>query len=170
VKGLYAKSGFRIRLGLKDSEFQPLRADFSSNDEHVLEVERYIRTVKERTRATYNTLPFKKIPTLILVEMAQASVFWLNNFPPTDGISDTMSPRYIVVGFNDDYANHCKLEFGAYAQVHEDHENTIFTQTTGALALQPSGNEQGGYYFTSLEMPKEVVDCVHVLGRRSKAS
>jgi hypothetical protein len=24
-----------------------------------------------------------------------------------------MSPRYIMVGFNIDYARHCKLEFGA---------------------------------------------------------
>jgi hypothetical protein len=87
VKGLYIKRGFRIRLGLMDNEFQPLRADFAdlgidlnvtANDEHVPEVERYIRTVKERTRATYNTLPFKKIPTPMLVEMVQASVFWLN--------------------------------------------------------------------------------------------
>jgi hypothetical protein len=54
VNSIYAKRGFRIRLGLMDIEFQPLRADFidigieinvTSNDEHVPEVERYISTI-----------------------------------------------------------------------------------------------------------------------------
>ena len=34
----------------------------TSNDEHVGEAERYIRTVKERMRAIYSTLPFSKVP------------------------------------------------------------------------------------------------------------
>jgi hypothetical protein len=69
VNSIYVKRGFRIRLGLMDNEFQPLRADFidvgiglnvTSNDEHVPEVEQYIRTIQEQTQATYNTLPINK--------------------------------------------------------------------------------------------------------------
>jgi hypothetical protein len=45
-----------------------------------------------------------------------------------------------------------KIEFGAYAQVFEDNDptNTVRTRTTGAIALTPTGNAQGGYYFLSL--------------------
>ena len=57
------------------------------------------------------------------------------------------------------------------------------TRTTGAIALRPTGNEQGGYYFfslttgrvlnrnrwTALPMPADVIDRVHVLARRTNA-
>lgn len=80
-----------------------------------------------------------------------------------------------------DYDKHCKLEFGSYAQVHEEHNNSMITRTTGALALRPTGNAQGAYYFmslittgrrltryrwTALPMPKEVIDRVHLLAQQ----
>ena len=40
-----------------------------ANDMHVLEIERYIRTVKERTRCVYNTLPFQRVPSRLTIEM-----------------------------------------------------------------------------------------------------
>ena len=193
VKDIYAKRGFRVTLGMMDNEFEHLRADFVNlglelnvvaNDEHVPEVERYVRTIKERTRSVYNVLPYKRMPARMLVEMVKASVFWLNTFPSSDGVSDTMSPRLLIVGFNVDYAKHCKLEFGTYAQVHEDHDNSMATRTTGAIALRPTGNAQGGYYFMSLTtgrrlnrnhwmelpMPQDVINRVHPLARRSNAN
>eukprot|EP00978_Attheya_sp_CCMP212_P043302 scaffold280126_cov62-Attheya_sp.AAC.1 len=80
-----------------DGQFEPLRSELAdlrinlnvvSNDEHVPEIERHIRTTKERVRCIYNTLPFKKIPPRLVVEMVYASNFWLNAFPPADGVSD----------------------------------------------------------------------------------
>jgi hypothetical protein len=68
VQRLYAARGFRVKHGHVDNEFEPLRGDLLdigvhlnvvSNDEHVPEVERQIRTIKERTRCIYNTVPFK---------------------------------------------------------------------------------------------------------------
>jgi len=78
VKDIYAKRGFRVTLGMMDNEFEHLRANFVNlglelnvvaNDEHVPEVERYIRTIKERTRSVYNMLPYKRMPARMLVEM-----------------------------------------------------------------------------------------------------
>ena len=40
-------------------------------DEHVGNIERYIRTVKEHMEAIYNTLPFNKIPARLVVEMTR---------------------------------------------------------------------------------------------------
>jgi hypothetical protein len=71
-------------------------------------------------------------------------------FPAADGISTTISPHTIVAGLKLDYAKHCHLEFGMYVQVHEEHDNSMATRTTGAIDLCPTGNTQGGYYFLSL--------------------
>jgi hypothetical protein len=71
-------------------------------------------------------------------------------FPPADRVSKTISPWAIISGLQLDYAKHCKLEFGMYVQTHKEHDKSMATCTTSAIALQPTGNEQGGYYFLSL--------------------
>jgi hypothetical protein len=78
VRHIYAIRGFKMTHGHADGEFEPMRGDLQeagmnlhavSNDEHVPEVERYIRTVKERTCCVYNTVPFKRMPSRMLIEM-----------------------------------------------------------------------------------------------------
>eukprot|EP00978_Attheya_sp_CCMP212_P032304 scaffold125490_cov35-Attheya_sp.AAC.1 len=68
--------------------------------------------------------------------------------------------------------------------MHEEHDNSMATRTTGAIALRPTGNAQGGHYFfslssgrrinrnrwTPLPMPADVIDRIHALARRSGAS
>jgi hypothetical protein len=122
------------------------------------------------------------MPTRMIIEMIYYSTFWLNSFPPAGRVSETISPRAIVAGMQLNYAKHCKLEFGTYVQTHEEH-NTMATRTTGAIALRPTGHEQGGYYFlslttgrqlnrnrwTALPMPADIIDRVHTLARRSNA-
>jgi len=113
----------------------------------------------------------------MVIEMVTSSVFWLNMFPANDGISMTMSPRTIVTGLLADYNKHCRIEFGAYEQTHEEHDNSMMTRRTGAIALRRAGNAQGGYHFYSLAtgcrifrirwteqpMPQQVIDRIHVL-------
>jgi hypothetical protein len=137
----------------------------------------------DSTRCIYNQLSFKKMPARITIKMVYSSNFWLNMFPPTDGVSKTMSPRAIIVGGELDYAKHCRLEFGTYCQVHEEHDNSMATRTTGAIALRPTGNTQGEYYFfslatsrrlnrnrwTELPMPADVINRVYTLSRRDLA-
>ena len=62
VNRLYRQRGFRSIYALMDGQFEPLRGDLAelgiqfstvSNNEHVPEIERQIRTLKERTRAIY---------------------------------------------------------------------------------------------------------------------
>ena len=65
-------------------------------DKHVGEIERYIQTVKEQVRCIFNTLPFKQIPTCMVIEMAKYAVFWLNSFPKDNGVSKDHCPRTIV--------------------------------------------------------------------------
>ena len=193
VTALYQQRGFKITELLMDGEFKSLHTDLAalgiqlnttSNDEHVPEIERFIRTLKERTRCIYNTVPFEHMPPRLIIEMVKASCFWLNVFPYAHGVSDFLSPRQIVTGNTIDFNLHCRLAFGTYVQVHEDHDNTMAPRTTGALALYPTGNQQGGFAFfslltgrvirrnhwTVLPMPNDVIERIRLLARRANAA
>ena len=127
-----------------------LRLNETSRDEHVGDIEQYIRTVKERMQAIYNTLPFQKIPARLVIKMAKTAVFWLNAFPVRGGASQDLSPRTILTGQQMDYKRHCHFQFGEYTQTHEEHNNSMNPGTVGALALHPVGNGQGSFYFLSI--------------------
>ena len=71
-----------------------------SINEHVPDIERQIRTIKERTRVTYATLQFKALPPRLVIEMVHASVFLLDTFPVSSGISNTISPHKFITGVN----------------------------------------------------------------------
>ena len=142
-------------------------------------VERYIRTIDERMQRVTNTLPFKRLTRNMITELAKAVVYWLNSVPSHMGVSLTMSPRTIITGQVLDYHKHCRYEFGEYVQTHEEHDNSLISCTVGAIALRPTGNQQGGYFFmslhtgriinrlhaTKLPMPAEVITRVDQLVR-----
>jgi hypothetical protein len=127
-----------------------------SADYHVPEIERYIRTNKERALSVINILAFKCYLSRMIIEWINYCVFWLNSYPAVGGISDTMSPRTIVTGTTINYNNHCKLEYNAYVQTHEKHNNSMMPRTNGAITLCPTDNSQGGYYFYSLTTRKRL--------------
>ena len=68
-------------------------------------------------------------------------------------------------------------------QVHEQHDSSMVSRTTGAVALGPTGNIQGGFYFFSLvsgrclnwarwtELPvtHDVIERVNDMGRSCRA-
>ena len=135
-------------------------------------------------QAIYNTLPFQKIPAQLVAEMAKACMFWLNSLPPQNNFGHALSPRTIVTGQRLDFKRHCRFQFGEYVQTHEQHNNSMMSRTVGALALRPTGNAQGGFYFlslstglvlnrlraTALPMPDNVVDQVHRMARQQRAN
>jgi hypothetical protein len=101
-----------------------------SRQEHVPVVEHRIRTLKEWCRCIHNTLPFKKFPPMLVVQMVSTCNFWLNSYPPKDGASQSsINPRDLISGRKLDYNKHIRAEFGEYVQVHD---NTMKTRTTGA--------------------------------------
>ena len=69
---LYVSRGFRVRDLHTDGEFACIRADMLpivtnvvAADSHVGEVERSIRTIKERLRSCVHGLPFRRLPKLL---------------------------------------------------------------------------------------------------------
>ena len=156
VMQMYHARGFVISRVDGDNEFQcitndilPVVMNIADADDHVHEVERSIRTVKERTRCTVQGLPFSQIPRIMIRATIEAAHKSLNQIPAQNGVSQHLSPTTIVTGRPSPDYNDMSIEFGAYAQVFEDNNpsNTNRTRSTGAIALNPTGNAQGGYFF-----------------------
>jgi hypothetical protein len=100
---LYLLGGFQVGTMLMDNEFEKLRVlipilivNTTAAKEHVPEVDRRIRLIKERRRGILNTLPLKKMPKIMLIELIYHVVLWLNAFPTKSGVSTMLSPRKIV--------------------------------------------------------------------------
>jgi hypothetical protein len=156
---LYQARGFIIRDIHADNEFECIRENLLPIDMHIVpadshvgEIERSIRTLKERIRSTVHGLPFKRLPKLLVKELTKHGVQCLNRFPWKNGISQDTSPSSIVTGKPTPDFNNMRIEFGAYAQVFEDNDPTNMnkSRSVGAIALTAMGNDSGDYYFMSL--------------------
>jgi hypothetical protein len=165
VLHLYKSRGFNICDIHCDNEFEcireevrPIRLNVVPADSHVGEVERSIRTIKERLRACAHGLPFKRLPKLMIIHMTADVVRCLNQFPWKYGISETLSPSAIVTGAATPDYSAMRVEFGSYVQVFDDHDpiNTPRARTLGAIALNPTGNFQGDYFFMSLSTGRKI--------------
>ena len=115
VMDVYSRGGFVVGTILADNEFEPLRnllpilaVNTTAAKEHVPEVERRIRLIKERGRGILNTLPFKKMPQVILIELIYHVVLWINAYPSKSGVSAMLSPREIVHRQKLNFKKHCK--------------------------------------------------------------
>jgi len=104
-----------------------------------------------------NKLPFEKYPHRLIVEIMYNTMFWPNCFPHKNGILATLSTRKIVTGTSINYVKHCRVPFGTYVEVHEHHNNSMASCTSGSMALRPSGNAEGSYYFLNLHSGKCVI-------------
>jgi len=192
IQATYAKGGFTIITILADGQFESLRSKIAtlginlnivSAGEHVPEIERAHRMMKERTRGIFNAGPYDHLPARMVVELVYYVGFGWNALPAMKGISRIHGPRAIITGKEIDYVKHCVLEFGEYVHTHEEHDNSMSPRTIGAIALRPSGNEQGGYLFlslstgrvinrnkwTQLPIPEHVIQQVHRMARRGRA-
>ena len=49
--------------------------NITSHDKHPPEIERFMRTIKERVRAVFNTLPFEQYPNRLIVETVYNAKF-----------------------------------------------------------------------------------------------
>jgi hypothetical protein len=150
---------------LMDNEFEslvPLLPSIVANTtaarEHVSEVERQIRTIKERGGGIKNTLPFAKLPKLMIIEMINFVVMWLNAFPSKSGIFERYSPRELILRRKLTFEKHCRVPFGTYCEVADNPTmtNVSDSRTTPAIALGPTGNAQGTYKFLSLATGKKI--------------
>jgi hypothetical protein len=106
----------------------------------------------------------------------------LNIYPPKDGVSRKINLRELLPGIKINDNKHIRAEFGEYVQVHEEHDNSMHTRTTGAIATNLTGNAQGGHWFyslatgrmldrqkwTPLPMPAEVIARINILAQNGE--
>ena len=120
VMRLYVCNNQHVTTILTDMEFtsiiDPLLGktvvNTTSAREHVAEIDRGIRTVKERARAVVSTLPFDVLPKLIIVNVIKFGVFWINAFPVKNGCSEVLSPRKVLTQTKISFLKHCRVPFG----------------------------------------------------------
>ena len=112
--------------------------------------------IKERVRAVYNSLLYKKMPARMIVKMVYNAIYWINAVPARECVSEIHGPSTIVTGQMAKYNTHCKLEFGTYCQVYRDTNNSMTSRTVGAQATRPMGNIKGGHYCLLLETRKRI--------------
>ena len=124
---VYTRGGFVVQTMMMDMEFEKLvdllpnvTINTTAAREHVGEIERKIRVIKERARGTMNTLPYPQLPRLMTIELMHFCVMWMNAFPVKSGISEKWSPRELISRHKLDAKLHCKTPFGAYCEVHTD--------------------------------------------------
>jgi hypothetical protein len=165
IINLYETRTFEISRVEADQEFAcitndllPVVMNVADADDHVAEVERSIRTIKERVRCIVQGLPYRRLPKIIMRAIVEGANKSLNLFPAKDSASDELSPLTIMTGTPSPDYHDFKLELGAYVHVFEDNNptNTNKTRSTGAIVLTPTGNAQGGYYFMSLTTGKKL--------------
>eukprot|EP00560_Eucampia_antarctica_P002872 CAMPEP_0197841412 /NCGR_PEP_ID=MMETSP1437-20131217/46161_1 /TAXON_ID=49252 ORGANISM="Eucampia antarctica, Strain CCMP1452" /NCGR_SAMPLE_ID=MMETSP1437 /ASSEMBLY_ACC=CAM_ASM_001096 /LENGTH=139 /DNA_ID=CAMNT_0043451161 /DNA_START=1375 /DNA_END=1794 /DNA_ORIENTATION=+ len=101
IKKLYQRRGFDVNYILMDGQFKTIESQLldaqitlnsTTADKHVAEIERMIQVVKERIRGVYTTVPFKRMPGHMVIELVYAAVFWLNYFYPSPSICNKLSP------------------------------------------------------------------------------
>ena len=117
-KQVYMQRGFKMDNILMNGQFACIRGglaelhinlDICYNDDHVGDIERLNRTVKEGVREIYNTLPFNKLPGRIIVELV---TFWLNALPPSPSVGGNLRPLHIITRLTINFTKHCRLQFG----------------------------------------------------------
>ena len=128
---IYALHGFVVRLVLMDMEFEKIKDEVglveintTAAREHVGEIERHIRSVKERCRCVYADMPVTHLHKQIVIHMVYFGQTMMNAFPAAKGISDRFSPREIVLGRPFDAERDLKARFGDYVEASVDADVT----------------------------------------------
>ena len=121
--------------------------NYTNASNHVPEVEQNDCTIKESIRATFQRLPYKAIPCIMIRYLTMVSSMQLNLFPAKGGISTYYSPQMIMDQMKLYYTKHCTTPFGAYVQAnHESNpHNTNVSRTRDRiyLCLNNNNNFQG---------------------------
>ena len=163
IVSFYKMHNHEIEFILSHNEFGPLKTrlrekagtemNISAPNEHVPEVERNIKLIKERLRSTLAGMPYKKIPKNFKRELVLTCVSMLNVVPSEASVSESLSPMELLTGRSLDYNKHCKLALGSYCLVHEEPlpRNSMRERATGAIAVGPTSTLQSAYRFLSLK-------------------
>ena len=109
--------------------------------------------MKERIRCILNTpSPYLRVSKLMVTAAAEFANTMLNDVQAFDGVSSTISPATIITGRPPTNLAHLRLNFGDYVHltVETPPYNSMKPHTVPCIALRPTLNYQGSYYFMDL--------------------
>ncbi len=158
---LYACTGFIVRVIMMDQEFDKVKdacnmveINITAVREHIGEIERFIRTIKECSHTLMSDLPYNILPCQVTIHLVYFAVLWLNSLPAAAGVSKKYFPRKIVLDRELDFDKHCKATFGSYVEAHNDPTitNTMHPRTFPGVFLGPTGNHQGTHKVFDINM------------------
>ena len=165
----YNKGGYTITKIHADGEIESLllrikddldiEINVVNTDEHVGDIERLNRTIKEKFRTRYYRLTFKAIPKVMINALACVTSHAMNLFPVKGGVSTYFSPHIILGKKQLDYKKDFQHEFGEYVEASQVNNlsNTNLPQTTIAVYLRPSNSIQGGHQVMSFQTGKLII-------------
>ena len=162
----YARGGFVVNLMLMDQEFEKIKdvlplveVNTTAAREHVPEIERNIRTIKERVCATTSRFPFNPVPKMVIIQKLYTISLWLNAIRSILGKDRGLSPRELVLGRGVDYHKDCRADLGGYVEARPDkiitNDNT--PRTHSCIAVGPSDNREGTLKCFDLDTGKMVI-------------
>ena len=158
VINIYRSRGINITQINGDNEFDSIKNDhpefnlniLASND-HVGDIERANRTLKERTRTLLNDLPYSQYPKSMVVGCTVYTTKILNDLSCENGLSNTLSPATLITGTPPpSYKEITKLKFRDNVEIpYEETRNDNITRTMEGIALYPFDNSSGGWHSMS---------------------
>ena len=105
INKMYSGRGFVLDRILADNKFEcirdevsPISLNIAAAGEHVSDVERSVRTVKNQVRSMCHGMPYKRLLKELVKGLVRVGVSNLNMFPNDDGVSKVLSPLTIVTG------------------------------------------------------------------------
>ena len=151
----YSIRGFHVAVIHVDIQFKAMKdrkkmnplINVVSRGEHVPDIERFHRVLKERARcyhAMVREIDIASLPKTAIIHLIITVNFYVNAFVWQEGVSPVLPLVTIVEGLVVDFNKHFHVIFYEYMHTYEGTTNTMKDRTVGALALGPSGNLQGG--------------------------
>ena len=94
--------------------------------EHVGDIKQRVCLIKERARGIVCTLPYSRLPRIMLIHLLHFITMWLNDFPVTNGVLAYYSLREVILHHCLSYKYHCCAPFGAYCETHEEQRQRTY--------------------------------------------
>ena len=102
-------------FGCIKEEIRPIKLNMVAAGEHVGNIERSNRTVKEGTRCHIHRCPYERYPRVMVAGCVVKAVKDLNQLPSQSGISQELSPSTLITGDAcPDFKRINALNFGDY--------------------------------------------------------
>ena len=154
IKAAYEKRGFKIKRIHGNNEFAPLNDWLTENvatlekcdtNQHVPQIERTNRFLKERIQCLRVDMPFKCLPRRFIIELVKRATIMINSLTLEGGVNNAISARAIVTR-KVLHIPPCKL--GEYVQAKVPTTNeTDKERIVDALYIGPNNNDTGHWVF-----------------------